>query len=531
MLQRLRSLLDFPVRRAAVPASSISRPKAQAGAHQGASTTDRETASWLPSFGSADADLLDDLPMLRARNRDLAINNGIASGAIQTITDNVVGTGFRLSAKPDYRALGRDTDWADDWSNQIEALWRSWSEGTDCDAGRTLNFAGLTQLVFRSGMLNGEALVLPMWLPGQGAFSTSFQVIEADRLATPPHRIDGKGMRAGIEINAYGAPLAYWIKKTHPGDDFAGAATFAWDQGPQDWRRIPTLTPWGRKRVLHIHDKERTGQSRGKPLFSAVMKQFRMLDKYQSSELQAAVINAMIAAFVETPLDQDSMVEMFGGDTDQYLADRNAYIKNRVRLKGGAVMPLYPGDKMSSFSPNRPSDKFAPFVDAMNRHVAASLNMPYELLLKDFSKTNYSSARAALLEAWRFFNGRRKWLSDHWAQPVYELWLEEVVDAGLIDAPGFDEHRRAYARAFWIGPGRGWVDPVKEAKAAQIRMDIGVSTLERECAEQGLDWEEVLEQRARERKRMAELDLLDVANVVSSQPFIPDPPNLEETKP
>ena len=423
MLQRLRSLLDFPVRRAAVPVSSISRPKAQAGAHQGASTTDRETASWLPSFGSADADLLDDLPMLRARNRDLAINNGIASGAIQTITDNVVGTGFRLSAKPDYRALGRDTDWADDWSNQIEALWRSWSEGTDCDAGRTLNFAGLTQLVFRSGMLNGEALVLPMWLPGQGTFSTSFQVIEADRLATPPHRIDGKGMRAGIEINAYGAPLAYWIKKTHPGDDFAGAATFAWDQGPQDWRRIPTLTPWGRKRVLHIHDKERTGQSRGKPLFSAVMKQFRMLDKYQSSELQAAVINAMIAAFVETPLDQDSMVEMFGGDTDQYLADRNAYIKNRVRLKGGAVMPLYPGDKMSSFSPNRPSDKFAPFVDAMNRHVAASLNMPYELLLKDFSKTNYSSARAALLEAWRFFNGRRV------NQPgVHHLFEPQLID-------------------------------------------------------------------------------------------------------
>jgi len=507
MLQRLRSF--------------ISRPKAQAGAHQGASTTDRETASWLPSFGSADADLLDDLPMLRARNRDLAINNGIASGALQTITDNVVGTGLRLSAKPDYRALGRDTQWADDWSNQIEALWRSWAEGTDCDAGRSLNFAGLTQLVFRSGMLNGEALVLPMWLPGQGAFSTCFQVIEADRLATPPHRIDGKGLRAGIEINSYGAPLAYWIKKTHPGDDFA------WMVNANDWRRIPTLTPWGRKRILHIYDKERTGQSRGKPLFSAVMKQFRMLDKYQSSELQAAVINAMIAAFIETPMDQDSLIEMFGGDAEQYMQDRNAYIKNRVRLKGGAIMPLFPGDKLSSFAPSRPADGFAPFVDAMNRHVAASLNMPYELLLKDFSKTNYSSARAALLEAWRFFNGRRKWLSDQWAQPVYELWLEEVIDAGLIDAPGFDEHRSAYARAFWIGPGRGWVDPVKEAKAAQIRMDIGVSTLERECAEQGLDWEEVLEQRARERKRMAELGLLETSTLVSSQPFVEESPDPE----
>ncbi len=133
----------------------------------------------LPSFGSADADLLDDLPMLRARNRDLAINNGIASGAIQTITDNVVGTGFRLSAKPDYRALCHDAVWANEWSNQVEALWRTWSESVDCDAARTLNFAGLTQLVFRSGMLNGESLVLPLWMPGDGTFSTRVQVIEA----------------------------------------------------------------------------------------------------------------------------------------------------------------------------------------------------------------------------------------------------------------------------------------------------------------------------------------------------------------
>ena len=507
MLQRLRSF--------------ISRPKAGAGAHHGASTTDRETASWMPSFGSADADLLDDLPMLRARNRDLAINNGIASGAIQTITDNVVGTGFRLSAKPDYRALGRDKVWADEWSNHIEALWRTWADGTDCDAGRTLNFAGLTQLVFRSGLLNGEALALPLWLPGDGPFATRVQVIEADRLSTPPHKNDGKGMRAGIEVNAYGAPQAYWIKKTHPGDHFAWAST------ADDWQRVPAFTQWGRHRVIHVHDKERTGQSRGKPLFAAVMKQFRMLDKYQSSELQAAVINAMIAAFIETPMDQDSIVEMFGGDADQYMQDRNAYIKNRVRLKGGAVMPLFPGDKLSSFAPSRPADGFAPFVEAMSRHVAAALHMPYELLLKDFSKTNYSSARAALLEAWRFFNGRRQWLSAHWTQPVYELWLEEVIEAGLIEAPDFYEHRRAYARSRWIGPGRGWVDPVKEAKAAQTRMDIGVSTLENECAEQGLDWEEVLEQRARERERMNELGLLGAADVVSGQPFVEEAPDQE----
>ena len=51
------------------------------------------------------------------------------------------------------------------------------------------------------------------------------------------------------------------------------------------------------------------------------------------------------------------------------------------------------------------------------------------------------------------------------------------------------------------------MDPVKEAQAFQIRMEIWLSTLEAECACQGLDWEEVLEQCAREKAKLAELGL------------------------
>jgi len=127
--------------------------------------------------------------------------------------------------------------------------------------------------------------------------------------------------------------------------------------------------------------------------------------------------------------------------------------------------------------------------------------------MKDFSKTNYSSARAALLEAWRYFNSIRGWLQVHWCNPVFELWLEEAIDKGLVQAPDFEANRYAYTRSVWIGPGRGWVDPTKEAEAAEMRMANNLSTLERECAEQGLDWEEVLEQRAREKALLEELGL------------------------
>ncbi|MDH5528356.1 MAG: phage portal protein, partial [Nitrospirota bacterium] len=446
-------------------------------AHFGASRTARELFSWTPSLASADADLLNELPALVARSRDLARNNGIAAGCVQTIVDTVVGTGLRLAAKPDYVALGKDKAWADEWSKQVEAQWRTWAESTDCDAARQLTFDGLTTLAFRTGLLNGEALALPLWLPGRGTrFATAIQMVDPDRLSNPAGKMDDARLRGGIQFGRYGEPRAYWIRKTHPMD--VPVVSF----GANEWVKVPARMRFGRMRVIHVHDKERTGQSRGKPLFASVMGQFKMLDHYQLAELQASIVNAKIAAFMETGMGAEDIAEFFGGSLDDYVEKRNAW---EVKLEGGSVMPLFPGDKITPFTPARPATAYAEFTMASLRQIAAGMNIPYELLAKDFSQTNYSSARAALLEAWRYFMGRRKWLSVQWASPVYALWLEEAVSQGLIEAPGFYDNPQAWCRAKWIGPGRGWVDPVKEAKAADMRIQSGISTYEQECAEQG----------------------------------------------
>ena len=57
-------------------------------------------------------------------------------------------------------------------------------------------------------------------------------------------------MRGGIEIDRYGAPVAYHIRKNHPGDYWIGGAT-------DTWERIPAYTDFGRRRMLHVHDVER----------------------------------------------------------------------------------------------------------------------------------------------------------------------------------------------------------------------------------------------------------------------------------
>ena len=485
--------------------AAADRPAALASAHAGASTSDLSMASWQPFAGSADADLLPDLGMLASRSRDLMRNNGLAAGGQQTLKDNIIGSVLRLSATPDYRLLEWDRAQARTWANTVEAEFRTFADSTECDAAGQLNLLGLTLQALGGSMMNGEALALPLWLPEPGQrWATRLMMIEADRLDTPPGMGSRSDMRGGVEINAYGAPVAYHIRRSHPGD----AIGMQWFASAADtFDRIPAYTDWGRRRVLHLHDKERTGQSRGKPILSAVMREFNMAGKYATTELQAAVANSMIAAFLESDLDPESAAALFG-ETPRSAWETSVSQARHIRqMQGAAIIPLPAGARLSSFTPGRPNAAFDAFMVATLRHIAAGMNIPYELLLKDFSRTNYSSARAALLEAWRYFHGRRRWLTDYWLRPIFELWLEEAINAGRIEAPDFYGNRYAYTRCRFIFSGRGWVDPVKEATAAALRIEKGLSTMEAECAEQGLDWEEVLEQQAYEANRRAELGL------------------------
>jgi lambda family phage portal protein len=139
------------------------------------------------------------------------------------------------------------------------------------------------------------------------------------------------------------------------------------------------------------------------------------------------------------------------------------------------------------------------------RSIGAALGLPLELVLKDFSRTNYSSARAALLEARRFFRTYQQWLACQFCQPVWEMLLEEAWLRGeLPGANLFWQEREEWLRARWIAPGWGWVDPVKEVESSKMAVQTGVSTLADECAGQGRDWEEVKDQQRIERDAYAE---------------------------
>lgn len=525
MASLLSRLWPFSPRAASAPS-----PAPAMSSHTGAGS-EPHLAAWNPYPGSADADLLPDLSTLMARSRDLSRNNGLMTGGMQTLRDNIVGSTLRLSALPDYRLLGWSREKAREWANDVEAQFRSWADTAECDAARTLNLLGLTLQMLGGAMLNGDAVALPLWLPRPGqAWATRLMIVEADRLCTPPEKRGAEDVRGGIRFGPHGDPLAYYILKKHPGDALLGKG-----MDYAEWEEIPAFTAWGRKRVIHLHDKERSGQSRGKPVVAGVMRELRMAGEYASNELKASVTNSLIAAFLESDQDTQSMAEMLGDGAAAF----NAQIADSARaafsrLRGPALITIPPGTRVNTVAPGRPNPAFDAFMKAALRHIAAGMNMPYELLLKDFSQTSYSSARAALLEAWRYFNGRRRWITDYFLRDVYDLWLEEAVNSGRVQAPGYYERRYAYARARFLFGGRGWVDPVKDAQAAEIRLRAGLSTLERECAEQGEDWEEVMDQQQTERQMLHErgLDFYGVTRQTATGKSIapPDGPGVDEAE-
>ena len=455
----------------------------------------RLRGSWMPGGGSADHDLLVDLPKLRERSRDLVRNDGIASGAVDTIITNIIGSGIRPQSRLDKETLKINEDYAEQLQKQIEKIWERWVDYAD--AGNRLDFYEMEELVERQRFVNGEAIVIPLRVTNsqrRRPYTLALQVVEADRLTTPVGFYSNKSVRSGVEVGEYGEPVSYFIRKVHPGDINYAMQVAA--TGLDNYTRYPAYNSLGDPNIYHLYHVKRPGQSRGEPFFAPVLNLFKDRFEYMESELVANRVAACFALFIKK--DQ--------AYTNSIMRAKDENGQRMEELSPGLVEYLNPGESIESFNPNRPGGTFGLFIERVLRDISSGLNIPYEILAKDFSKSNYSNTRAALLEARRFFMMQQRFVSDKFGQPVLIALMEEAYLMGELPILDFYQNRAAYVRSRWIAPGWQWVDPKNEVEAAVSSVDANLSTLAEEAATQGQDWEDNLEQRARELKKIKELE-------------------------
>lgn len=486
------------------------------GSYRGAEKN-RLRGDWKALNGSADADLLPDLPTLRQRSRDLNRNDAHASGITGTVVENVVGTGLRPQSRPDMDELELSPEQSDLFTKKSERAWKRWCP--QADAQNRMTFYEIQSLVKRQILENGDVFVIPLMIQDEPwrHYRLALEVIEADRCETPIGMTGKPNLRDGVELGDRGQPIAYHIRKRHPGDVMLGQAGVT---GQQEWIRYPAFNAAGRPNVLHLFHVKRPGQTRGEPFFAPVMTRFKDLSDGIEAEIVAMRVAACFAAFV-------TKTDPYGALTSNTTTNANA--QKLESIEPGMIEYLNVGETISFGDPKRPAGSLAPFVEAVLRSIGSALNLPLELVLKDFSKTNYSSARAALLEARRFFRGSQTWLAERLCQPCWEWVLEEAwlkQELPPVDLMG--EARADWMTAHWIAPGWGWVDPVKEVESSKLAIESGLSTLADECASQGRNWEDVMRQRKREQELMDELGLTPPAANTPGQPGQPGEPGDEE---
>lgn len=461
----------------------------------------RLMADWILGTSSTTPDQWE-LSTLRERSRDLNRNDPVASGATETLAVNIAGQGLTPQSKIRPEIIGIDEDHASALNKQAENIWNAWR--SYADSANKLNFDEIQFLAIRKIIEDGEVFALPVWADELWRpLGRAIELIEADRCQSTD-----TAFSQGIRLGDRGQPIEYsFVKSSTDPRAFQ-----------EQYVKVPARDRRGRYNVLHVFQSQRVGQLRGIPFFAPAMSFFKHLADY----LEAEVVSARVAACLSIFITSSDPLGMAGMNQSSAQTD-GARIQ---AVEPGLVQYLGVGESINVVDPKRPGDAFAPFVEGVLRLIGVSIGLPYELLLKDFSKTNYSSARASLLEGRRHFQHWRSWFSARFCQPIYELVLEEAFLRGQFDAPDFYRFKAEYCRAQWIGGAWGWVDPVKEVESSKLAIDYGLSTLAEECAGQARDWEEVMEQRKREQARERELGIVLLPSSKSKE--APEPEKEEE---
>lgn len=438
--------------------------------------------------------------LLSHRANDLAGNDAHGASLIDAITTNTVGPGLWPQAKPNYKRLGLSEEQANTIAEQAE--WEFEQFNRQADARGVIDFYGLQFQNLWSMLVNGEFINLPLMLrQTDRRYRLALQAIDPLRLRTPLSLEGDPNIRDGIRLGKLGEPRLYYIANP-PGGGMGGLGQTLW----QDYVGLPPKRGH-RSVVIHRYHAKAPEQVRGVTVLAPAMQFFRNFADYMDYELLGAILAASFSVFMEkqTPYDINAMP----GVSTETQADGSNQTYQEV--PPGQIMYGNPGEKPHLLKSERPGNSFDSFVNTAIRGVGAAAGMPYEVISKDFSQTNYSSARAALQEAWRVFELYQDWLISGFCQPVWEMFFEEAILGGRIQlpagAPNFYAHKAEYCRAQWVGPERTNVDPVKEMTADIMGLNANVTTLADIAAKRNKDWEDQVKQRSRERTTCGDLNL------------------------
>ncbi len=479
-------------------------------------------------FGSAgnssgDSELSASITQLRARSRQLMRDSAYARRARAVIVNNVIGSGVGMQAQV---MTTRDA-LAKPVNDAIESAWDLWTRAANCHTGGAMHFHELERAAMAEVVTAGEVFIRKHSRTfGQSKVPLGLELIEAERLLDDTHApaagVVGN-VRMGVEVDEFQRPVAYYFRKRHPGDR-------RWQGYEADAIiRVPA------NEVFHLKLTDRWPQTRGEPWLAAVATKLDDLTEYSRAEVEAARASAYYFGTIKTPESGAAA-----------LADSaNPAAQPTMSIEPMMVQQLAPGEEFTFHSPNRPNAALDPFMRAMLREISAGVGVSYESLSRDYSQSNYSSSRLALLDDRDTWRSLQRWWIRAFREPLHREWLQQAVFARAVTGIGIDAYlndAERYEAVLFKCRGWGFVDPEKEVAAFKEAVKAGFTTVTDVIAQygDGRDIEEVLTTRRRELDMLEEADIevdttvedpVELAQAKSAPPKEPVPPPEAEADP
>jgi len=382
-----------------------------------------------------------DRDRMRARARWLSANNPIMDNIDNAIINNVIGTGISLQS-----ITGKDK-----FDKDVEEKFALWAETPSmCDVTGRFTFYDMQRMILKSRMVDGEIYIYKKVTKD----GLKLQLIEADA-------IDSGRQDGGIELDATGVVKTYHFKDIK-GVSFSISAEF----------------------IINYFVSDRPSQVRGISEYKQAIVDLKNFSAFQSASIQGARARANIAYAVKT----NGSSNLYGGD-----------IKNNIQsINGTSVLYLNSGEEVSKLDPDSVATDYVQFSENTIRLIATARKISYELAFRDYSKVNFASSRASLLQDFKRFDQEQLHLIHYILNDVYKTWLTIASLTGEVKASGIKKAPTKWIKPKWILPKRDLVDPLKEITAIEKKIKMGI-TCESDVANQnGEDYEQILIKKAKE---------------------------------
>lgn len=449
--------------------------------------------------------LLHSNDMARRHSRIAHNISPVAQSIAGTINTLTVGKGLDLEAQPIWRLIPAFAMISDEqrseWMKTAEAKYGLWAKRKTTSYDEQLNRYQQEQEIFKRLLIDGEYFEVYRYSSNTKRNPMTIQLIRAEDVRTPSgSRIaQGNDEEFGIEYNVKTVAVAYHIY-----DHLKKHTIRVLKKGPRSGR-------------IFVNHEKLGSNRRGVGIIAPMVTELMKLGDYEVLELQAAIINALYAVWVQTPIGEDGVPTLNAGIADiaqgATTLSAETWLKDRKELnynEGGLVADALPGGyEIKSHDTKRPNVNFGNFMDQVKKNLASSVNIPISVIDKQF-KNNYSASRGELILAWYEIN-RYRFNQSMTNILVYRMWLWGEIQNESISAPGFfdsEEIQDAWSNAKWIGNQRPDIDPLRSVKAHISEHNRGYKTGKQITVERGGgDYDENLDRVKDELEKIAEMQV------------------------